>query len=81
MKLLHISIMTDLSASQNSARQIREGVFGVATQAAFAAMLGVKPSTVSRWETSGRISGPRQVKVRALAAKLGKPWSDAWFFN
>lgn len=67
-------------ATTNAVRFIRKRVFGV-SQAVLAGHLNTTQATISRWEDKGLIPSDRQAEVRALAARLGKEWSDTWFFE
>lgn len=63
------------------ARFLRERVFGVPTQDAFALMLRCSQAQVSRMERSGRISRRMQDRMRELAAQQGLRLSGDWFFE
>lgn len=65
---------------KNPVVHIRESVFGCATQDAWAELLGTTQATVSRWETAGRIPGPKQELIREKARRRRIEWDDRWFF-
>lgn len=63
-------------------RFIREQVFKVPTQDAFAEMLGYTQAQISRLESgSRRISRSTQDRIRDLARKRDVKWQDKWFFE
>lgn len=57
---------------------IRRRVFRCETQHAFAAMLGVRQPTVSRWERAGRIPSQAFDTISGAARKHGIEWSQSW---
>lgn len=65
----------------NGIKYIRKSVFGQ-NQCAFADMLGVAQSTVSRWER-GKVAlmFDDMVKIRNIARGRGFWWQDSWFFE
>jgi transcriptional regulator with XRE-family HTH domain len=60
---------------------IRTQVFKTASQAEFAALVGVSQSTVSRWEADTGPSLAEMHKVRNAAHRKGIRWNDKWFFE
>lgn len=59
---------------------IRRQVF-CCTQAEFAAIAGVSPSQICRWERSTRDAGlPELARIRAAAISRLGIWDDSWFF-
>lgn len=71
-----------MSQVSSPARYIREQVFGIPNQQAFAELLGVTQPQVSRWERGiNHVSGRAQIRIRALARERGIAWNDAWFFE
>ena len=60
---------------------IRKSIFEM-TQTSFALVAGATQGTVCRWER-GELSPDREhmERIRAEAARLGKPWDDRWFFE
>lgn len=63
----------------NAIRHIRTEVFQL-NQADFAAVAGVKQSTVSRWENGGEPSLEEMRAIRLAAVTQGIDWDDSWFF-
>lgn len=64
------------------ARFIREHVFGVDTQDAFAALLGYRQATISRFETGEQpLSTKAQERIRQLARRRKVTWDNNWFFE
>lgn len=66
--------------NMNPIRYIRTEVFKL-KQAEFAAVAGVKQSTVSRWENGGEPSLEEMRAIRQAALDRKIKWNDAWFFN
>jgi len=64
----------------NAIRHIRTEVFNL-KQAEFAAVAGVKQSTVSRWENGGEPSLEEMRAIRRAAIARGIQWNDEWFFR
>lgn len=64
----------------NAIRHIRTEVFQL-NQADFAAVAGVKQSTVSRWENGGEPSLEEMRAIRHAAVDRGIEWNDSWFFS
>lgn len=70
-----------MTAAMTPARYIRERVFGIKTQAAFAELLGYEQATISRFETGLRLSAEAQERIRALARARGIAWDNNWFWS
>lgn len=71
-----------MSQHGSPARYIREVVFGISSQEAFACLLGVSQAQVSRWETGvNGMSRRVQTRIRELARERGIAWDDSWFFE
>lgn len=66
--------------AMNTIRHIRKDVFRK-NQAEFAALIGVKQSTVSRWENGTEPDRADLAAIRAAAVRMNVPWSDDWFFE
>lgn len=64
----------------NPIRYIRTEIFKL-KQAEFAAVAGVKQSTVSRWENGVAPSLEEMRAIRQAAADREIKWNDAWFFS
>ena len=64
----------------NAIRHIRTQVFK-ATQAEFAAIAGVKQSSVSRWENGVAPTLDEMQSIRAAAKHRDLEWDDQWFFE
>ena len=60
-------------------RHIRTRIFE-ATQSEFAALVGVKQSSVSRWENGVAPSLDDMAAIRDAAKARGIDWRDDWFF-
>ncbi len=69
---------------------IRLEVFGVSSQADWAAMLGISQASASRFDTGNPLSREAMNSIRALVAQRGgkrkvrwrsRPWDDAWLFD
>jgi len=65
----------------NQIAVIRVSIFRL-NQAAFAGIVGVSQSTVSRWEREEASPTHAEMRrVRDYAAAQAIPWNDAWFFE
>lgn len=64
----------------NAIRHIRKTIFK-ATQAEFAALIGVSQATVSRWESGVSPSLGEMAAIRTAAVSRGIDWRDSWFFD
>jgi len=62
--------------------RIRKEVLDL-TQQEMADIAGTTQATVSRWERGGSLEPSRDQmeRIRAEAARQGKAWNDAWFFD
>lgn len=60
---------------------IRTKVLGCSTQEAFAKLIGVQQSTVSRWENGMEPDRASLSRIREVAIERGVQWDDRWFFE
>ena len=71
-----------MSTQKNPAQFIREDVFGIKTQKAFADVLGYEQATISRFENgTRRLTVEAQSRIRAAAKKRRIKWDNNWFFD
>ena len=68
--------------TKKPAQFIREDVFGIKTQKAFAELLGFEQATISRFECGTRpLTREAQDRIRAAAKKRRIKWDNNWFFE
>lgn len=74
--------MSNATIRRNPARFIRECVFCMPTQKAFADLLGYPQPVISRFESGkARITREAQDRIRAAAKKRRIKWDNNWFFE
>jgi len=65
----------------NAILHIRKNVFHL-KQREFAEVVGVRQSTVSRWERGESFPSLNEMAmIRAAARESGRRWQDRWFFD
>lgn len=71
-----------MSIRKTPAQYIREDVFGISSQRAFAELIHYSQAQVSRFENGSRqLSRDAQERIRSAAKRRRLKWNDQWFFE